>query len=311
MTSLNEKPKIIVLCGPTAVGKTATAIAVAKALGGEIINADSVQIYRQMDIGTAKPTPAERQAAPHHMIDILDPDEPFDANLFAEQAHGIICGLHARGIFPIVSGGTGFYIKALCQGLFRSDPVDRTIRDRLKLEAEQKGLDHLYHRLKDVDPETAGILHPHDGYRILRALEVYEAMGIPISRYRQSHGFASEPYEVLKIGLDMDRDLLYGRIDKRVDAMLEEGLEMEVRGLLEKGYSRAMKSMQTIGYRHMVEYIGREIPGEEMIRTLKRDSRRYAKRQLTWFRKDGAVNWVKAGNLDGILSLVKASNFCR
>jgi tRNA dimethylallyltransferase len=306
MNDSNTTPKVLVLCGPTAVGKTATAIAVARAIGGEIINADSVQVYRHMDIGAAKPTPEERRAVVHHMIDILDPDEPFDANRFAEMAHGIIADLHGRGIPPIVSGGTGFYIKALCQGLFQSDPVDPFIRDGLKREAEEKGLEALYRRLSQVDPETAGILHPHDRYRILRALEVHEVTGIPISRYRESHGFSSKPYEVLKVGLELERDLLYERIHQRVEAMLAEGLEQEVGRLLEKGYSRGLKSMQTIGYRHMAAWLEGEISREEMVDTLKRDTRRYAKRQLTWFRKESGVIWINVRDTEGILNRVRA-----
>jgi tRNA dimethylallyltransferase len=222
------------------------------------------------------------------------------------MAHGIIGHLHDRRIPPIVSGGTGFYIKALCQGLFQSDPVDPIIRDGLKREAEAGGLEALYRRLRRVDPETAGILHPHDRYRILRALEVFEVTGVPISKYRESHGFSGQSYAVLKIGLDLERNLLYDRINQRVEAMLAEGLEEEVTRLLEKGYSRGLKSMQTIGYRHMAAWLEGEISREEMIETLKRDTRRYAKRQLTWFRKDSDVTWINVRDTEGILNRVRS-----
>ena len=301
-----EKPKIIVICGPTAIGKTTTAIRVAQAAGGEIISADSVQIYRYMDIGTAKPTADEMNTIPHYMVNIVNPDEPFDAALFARKASELISDMRNRGIVPVVAGGTGFYIKALLHGLFETDPVDKAIRHRLRNDMEKDGLGYLYQRLSEVDPETAKSVHPNDTYRILRALEIFEDKGIPISRARSDHGFSSQPYTALKIGLHMDRKLLYERINQRVDVMIRQGLVEEVQSLLEKGYTRDLKSMQTIGYRHVVAYLDGEIPWEESLRTLKRDTRRYAKRQLTWFTRDTDVQWTTPDDIDGICQMAGA-----
>ena len=287
-----EKPKIIVICGPTAIGKTSTAIRLAQEVGGEIISADSVQIYRYMDIGTAKPTEDEKKTMPHHLIDIVDPNEPFDAAMFAQRAHMIVLDLVKKNKVPIVAGGTGFYIKSLLYGLFEKEPVDQSVRDRLKKELEEHGSKTLYQRLAAVDPETADSIHANDTYRIIRALEVYEDTGIPISKVRSDHGFSSKSYSALKIGLTMDREKLYARINKRVDMMLDQGLVDEVNSLLEKGYTRDLKSMQTIGYRHVCAFLGKEMSWEETVRTLKRDTRRYAKRQFTWFRKDDEIQWV-------------------
>ena len=292
MNRFGRKPKIIVICGPTAVGKTDVAINLAQSVGGEIVNADSVQIYRFMDIGTAKPTPDERKRIAHHLIDIIEPDVPFDANQFAGVAQEIITRLHRKGTVPVVAGGTGFYIKALTQGLFEAEPVEPEIRLRLKKAAETTGLPHLYQRLAEIDPITASSVHPNDKYRIIRALEVFETTGIPISTYQQSHQFSEKPYEMLKIGLNMDRDRLYERIDQRVEAMLSAGLLEEVRFLLKKGYGKSFKSMQTIGYKHMIAFLENEMSWDEAVRTLKRDTRRYAKRQLTWFRKDPEIEWI-------------------
>jgi tRNA dimethylallyltransferase len=300
MASFREKPKIIVLCGPTAIGKTAAAIDLAQKINGEIISADSVQIYRYMDIGTAKPTLSERQAVPHHMIDIVNPDDPFDAALFAQRVGPVIADLTQKGKVPIVAGGTGFYIKALIQGLFTADPIDATTRMRLKKEAETLGMGKLYLRLCAIDPETAAVVHEKDTYRILRALEVYEATGVPISAARKAHGFSGKSFHVLKIGLGMDRQELYRRIDTRVDLMMDQGLVGEVQGLLEKGYGRNLKSMQTIGYRHVICLLHGEMNREQTLETLKRDTRRYAKRQLTWFGKDPAIHWMAPEDTHGM-----------
>ena len=303
---LQEKPKIIVICGPTAIGKTTTAIKVAQAVGGEIISADSVQIYRYMDIGTAKPTADEMNTIPHYMVDIVNPDEPFDAALFARKASEVISDMRNRGVVPVVAGGTGFYIKALLHGLFETDPVDKAIRLRLKNDMAQHGLAYLFQRLSVVDPETAKSVHPNDTYRILRALEIFEDKGIPISRARSDHGFSSQPYTVLRIGLHMDREVLYERINQRVEIMIHQGLVEEVKNLLEKGYTRDFKSMQTIGYRHIAEFLDKEISWEEAVRTLKRDTRRYAKRQFTWFGKDPDIQWCEPDNTREICQAAKA-----
>jgi tRNA dimethylallyltransferase len=305
MESAIKKPKVIVICGPTGVGKTAVGIQLAEKLDGEIISADSMQIYRYMDIGTAKPTADEQSRIPHHMIDIVDPDENFDAVRFAEMARDKVMQLHQRGVMPLVVGGTGLYIKALLQGLFQSNPVDPKTRERLMKEAAENGSGILYDRLKRVDPDTADRLHPNDSYRIIRALETIESTGRSISEHQQEHGFSDEPFNALKIYLRIDRQKLYERIDKRVDMMIEEGLVDEVKKLLAMSYSADLKSMQSIGYRHMVEFLAEQLPWDECVRTLKRDTRRFAKRQFTWFGADRQIQWYEPDQLNEIVRLVE------
>jgi tRNA dimethylallyltransferase len=305
MGSPVNKPKVIVICGPTGIGKTAVGIQLAEKLDGEIISADSMQIYRYMDIGTAKPTADEQSRIPHHMIDIVDPDENFDAVRFAEMARDKVMQLHQRGVMPLVVGGTGLYIKALLQGLFQSNPVDPKTRERLMKEAVENGSGILYDRLKRVDPDTADRLHPNDSHRIIRALETIESTGRSISEHQQAHGFADEPFNALKICLQIDRQKLYERIDKRVDMMIEEGLVDEVKKLLAMSYSADLKSMQSIGYRHMVEFLAEQLPWDECVRTLKRDTRRFAKRQFTWFGADQKIQWYEPDQLNEIVRLVE------
>lgn len=299
------QPNVIIICGPTALGKTSIAIDLAKTFNGEIIGADSMQIYRHMNIGTAKPAPDEQSRVPHHMIDIVDPDEPFDARQFAIIAHEKIMNLHARSITPFVVGGTGLYIKALVHGLFEAKPADSEVRMRLKQEAEIHGTGFLYKRLSKQDSKTAKRIHPNDTYRIIRALEVYELTGKMISELHREHRFTDKPFRVLKIGLHMDREIIYDRINRRVDVMIDAGLVNEVKGLLGMGYSADLKSMQSIGYRHMVDFIEGRSSWEEALRTLKRDTRRYAKRQLTWFKADSAIVWKEPGQLKEIRRTIK------
>ncbi len=301
-----EKSKIIVVCGPTGIGKTSTGIEIAGVFNGEIINADSMQVYRYMDIGTAKPTPDERARVHHHLIDIIDPVESFDAAQFAKLAHKVIIELQGRGITPFVVGGTGLYIKALVHGLFRAKTADKNIRIRLKKEAVVRGTDFLYKRLSECDPDSAERIHPNDTYRIIRALEIYETTEKAISKYHREHKFADSPYKVLKIGLQINREALYDRINRRVDAMIDAEFADEVKGLLEKGYSADLKSMQAIGYRHMIDFIEGRISWDEALRTLKRDTRRYAKRQLTWFRADSEIVWVEPEQVKDIHGLIKS-----
>ncbi|MGD9875366.1 tRNA (adenosine(37)-N6)-dimethylallyltransferase MiaA [Desulfococcus sp.] len=298
MNSHRKKPDIVVICGPTGIGKTATAIALARIFHGEIISADSMQIYRHMDIGTAKPTPEERTAAPHHLIDIADPDEPFDAARYAREARAVIAAVVARNALPIVTGGTGLYIKSLTQGIFRAKPVDPALRERLKQEVDRMGAPALHRRLQERDPITAGRIHPNDAFRIIRAIEIFETTGKPLSDHHSTHRFGDAPFRTLKIGLEMERSALYERIDRRVDIMLAMGLAAEVRGLLELGYPSQLKSMKSIGYRHMADFIEGRTTWAEAVRTLKRDTRRYAKRQYTWFRADPEVWWVPPHDLE-------------
>ncbi len=305
MKSATVKPKIIIICGPTAIGKTTVAIDVAQDFEGQIIGADSMQVYKYMDIGTAKPTAEEQGRVLHHMIDIVEPDEPFDAAQYAEWARAKIIALDQQKITPFVVGGTGLYIKALVYGLFDEKVSDPKVRARLKAEAEARGIEYLYERLSRMDPATAARLHPNDSYRILRALEVVTTTGQAISVHHQKHGFLEQPFEVLKIGLNIDRTLLYERINRRVDAMIAAGFLQEVKDLLARGYSADLKSMQSIGYRHMVDFIDGRFSWEECVRTLKRDHRRYAKRQLTWFGADPEIIWKEPGQVQEIQLLIE------
>jgi len=305
MRSATEKPKIVIICGPTGIGKTSVGVELARHFSGQIIGADSLQIYKYMDIGTAKPTAEEQARVVHHMIDIIDPDEPFDAARYAELAGKKIFELERQKIMPFVVGGTGLYIKALLHGLFNAEVSDPDIRRRLKQEAEAHGIECLHERLGRLDPESAKRLHPNDSYRIVRALEVVETTGKPISRYHREHGFSEQPFQTLKIALNMDRAALYARINQRVNAMIAAGFLEEVEGLLARGYSADLKPMQSIGYRHMVDFIKGRLSWEACVQTLKRDHRRYAKRQLTWFGGDPQVIWKDAGQLEEINLLVE------
>jgi tRNA dimethylallyltransferase len=304
MPSATAKPKIVIVCGPTGIGKTSVAIELARHFKGQIIGADSMQIYKYMDIGTAKPTAREQARVVHHMIDMVAPDEPFDAARYAGHARRIIAELCKQHILPFVVGGTGLYIKALLYGLFNDDVFDPQIRAKLKAEAQTHGIESLHQRLCRVDPETAQRLHPHDTYRILRALEVVEASGKSMSHHHREHGFAEQPFEALKIGLEMERELLYERINQRVDAMFAAGFLDEVKELLARGYAADLKAMQSIGYRHLVDSIQGRISLAECVRTVKRDHRRYAKRQLTWFNADPAIIWHAPNQIEEMIRLV-------
>ncbi|SLM30499.1 tRNA dimethylallyltransferase [Desulfamplus magnetovallimortis] len=285
--------KIIIICGPTAVGKTSFAIHLAEKCNGEIIGADSMQIYKYMDIGTAKPDMDERQMVPHHLIDFLDPDKDFDAGQYVAHADSVIEELYSRSKVPVVVGGTGFYIKALMHGLFRERTADKSVLDRLEKEKEERGNLALYEKLAMLDPESALRIHPNDSFRVIRALEVLEVTGKTISSYQNQHGFTPQRYTALKICLNMERSLLYHRIEKRVDQMMSQDLVNEVRALLRMGYSCDLKAMQSIGYRHVCEYLNQGVSFDETVRLLKRDTRRYAKRQLTWFRNDRDIIWME------------------
>jgi len=299
-------PRIAVICGPTGVGKTSAAIEIAAALDAEIISADSMQVYRYMDIGTAKPSSMERARIPQHMIDIVDPDEPFDAQQYADMSRNIVFQLAEQGIPVLVAGGTGFYIRALIHGLFESGSGNSEIRLNLKKEADIHGTAGLYHRLCGCDPEAAVKIHPNDAFRIVRALEIYETTGQPISVCHQVHRLAPPLFDVLKIGLSRQREVLYERINHRVELMVEEGLVDEVKALLEKGYSSGLKPLQSIGYRHILDFFEGRLSWDDTLQTLKRDTRRYAKRQLTWFNSDSQVKWMDADHLDEITNTVKS-----
>jgi tRNA dimethylallyltransferase len=290
---MSPKPSLIIISGPTGVGKTEMAIALAAPLGGEIISADAMQVYRHMDIGTAKPSKEQRASVRHHIIDVVDPDEPFSAARFKAMADEIILKLHEKKAPVFVVGGTGLYIKALTRGLFRVRGENQAIRQRLRTEVKSLGPEALHARLRKVDPEGAEKIHPHDTYRVIRALEVLESTGKPLSEHHKSHGFSDHPYRVFKIGLFMDREPLYRGINERAERMLASGFLEEVKGLLDRGYGPDLKSMRSIGYRHMTEYLQGNIQWDEALRLFKRDTRRYAKRQLTWFRADPEIQWFQ------------------
>lgn len=297
--------KIIVICGPTGIGKTSFAIEVAKHFDGEIIGADSMQIYKYFDIGTAKPDAGELRMARHHLVDFADPEQEFDAGQYVVEADKAIEDISSRGKLPIVAGGTGLYIKALNHGLFRSRPVCSDTMDRLTIELDKYGPLYLHDRLKSCDPQAAQKIHPHDSFRVIRALEVFETTGGTISEYQAEHGFENRRYETLKFGLYMDREFLYRRINQRVDKMVEAGLLEEVRQLVGKGYSFDLKAMQSIGYKHMAMFLKNEVDWEEAVRLLKRDTRRYAKRQFTWFNKDKDITWVQPDEFEKAEPLIK------
>ncbi len=297
--------KTIVICGPTGIGKTSFAISIARHFDGEIIGADSMQIYKYMNIGTAKPSPDELRQARHHLVDFWDPKKDFDAGLYVKKADLAINETIARGHIPIIAGGTGLYIKAVLNGLFRSDTICKHTISTLSKELEKNGKLSLYQKLQSCDPKAAEKLHPNDTFRVIRALEVFHTTGEKISDRQKSHRFKKQRYESLKIGLYMDREMLYERINKRVDIMLDQGLLKEVFHLIEKGYSLDLKPMQSIGYKHMGLFINNEVDWEEAVRLLKRDTRRYAKRQFTWFNKDKEINWLLPTQLDTAKKLIK------
>jgi tRNA dimethylallyltransferase len=295
---------LVVITGPTATGKSEAAVMLAKLTGGEVVSADSMQVYRYMDIGTAKPTVKERQGVPHHMIDVVDPDQEYSVALFQKQARRAIAEIHKKGNLPILIGGTGLYIRAVTEHYnFTGIKGDPGFRQKLQQEAAVKGPAHLYQRLSAVDPEAAGKLHCNDTRRIIRALEVFHHTGQPISSF---YNRSSSPiYKLAMFGLILERNLLYQRIEQRVDEMIAKGLVEEVRGLLGKSYGSELTSMQGLGYKEIVSYLTGEINYDQAVYLLKRNTRRFAKRQLTWFRNDRRLKWLDVSGKGGIAVAVK------
>ena len=285
------KPKLVVILGPTAVGKTAVALALAQELSGEIVNADSQQVYRYMDIGTGKSSLADRARIPHHVIDVVDPDEEFNAALFRRAAIGAIRQIQDAGHSVFVCGGTGLYLKALTQGLFEGPGSDAAIRRTLEGEIDEHGLGYLYRRLEEVDPTVGSSIHPHDRQRIIRALEVFQQTGKPLSAWQGAHGFQDDLFTVLKIGLNRDRSELYDLINRRGEEMLHAGLLDEVRGLIGRGFGLELKPLQSVGYRQMGAVLQGAMELAEASEQMKQETRHLAKRQLTWFRRDGEIRW--------------------
>ncbi len=300
-----EKTRLVIVQGPTASGKSALALELAERIGGEIVNADSMQVYRGMDIGTAKPSQEERRRVPHHLYDIVDPNVNFTAADFREHASRAITEIERRGKRIILVGGTGLYIRILTQGLVDSPGGDDNIRRELEDQAHSEGLESLHRRLAAVDPVAAARLHPNDGVRIVRALEVFLLTGRPLSAFQEEHHFADEPYRCLKIGISVERELLYRRVEERVDRMIAEGFVEEVKGLLSAGYPATLKAMGSIGYREICAHLAGEFSFDEAVRLIKQNTRQYAKRQMTWFRRDSEIIWVEyPGKFDSILSTV-------
>ncbi len=296
--------KLVVICGPTGIGKTELSLFLAESFDGAIVSADSMQIYRYMDIGTAKPDAGEMRRIDHYMINIVDPDTPYDAAVFYREGRQAIAGIYEKNQIPFVVGGTGFYIKALLHGLFEAKPVDPVIVERLRAEADAGGIQAIYDRLSDKDPEAAARIHVNDAYRVIRALAVFEMSGKPMSEYQQVHRFEDSPFEVLKICLFSDRQTLYDRINRRVDQMAAQGLPEEVKSLRQMGFSETLRPMQAIGYRHMNDFISGRTDWDETVGLMKRDTRRFAKRQLTWFRKDPEMVWKSPGDVEGVMDVV-------
>jgi tRNA dimethylallyltransferase len=287
---VEEKPKIVIILGPTAVGKTDLSLDLASSFAGEIISADSMQVYRHLDIGTSKPTRQERERVPHHLIDIVDPDGEFNAALFRGLADGIIGKLQGEKAVFVV-GGTGLYVRALTGGLIEGPGPDEELRKSYRDEMEREDPAALYERLRELDPRAAGRIHPHDTVRIVRALEIAELTGEPISEKQGQHGFRESRYEYLKIGLFRDREELYRRIDDRAAQMIEAGLVDETAKILGMGYSEKIRPLQSLGYRYFIQYINGRATLEEALRSMQRDTRHYARRQMTWFRGEGDIVW--------------------
>ena len=290
-TQVLAKP-VVVIVGPTAVGKSRIAVEVAKAFETEVLTADSRQVYRGMDVGTDKPALEERQAVPHRLIDLVDPDESFNAGLYRRQAIDEIERLYRDCRLPLVVGGTGLYVRTLLKGLCDAPQADPIMRKALRQEAKDQGYDRLYARLVDVDPVIAARLHPRDESKVIRALEVYQLSGRRMSEFQQEHGFAERPFATLMIGLNRDRDMLYRRIEGRIDWQLAHGLIEETKQLLAQGYRRDSAAMKGLGYRQVAEHLAGEYDAAEMVRRFKRDTRHFSKRQMTWFRKEPGIQWL-------------------
>lgn len=288
-----KKRPLIILTGPTAVGKTDLSIRLARAVGGEIISADSMQVYRHMDIGSAKVTPEEMGGIPHHLIDVLDPTEDFNVVIFQQMAKKALEEINSHGKIPIVAGGTGFYIQALLYDIdFRENPEGDKIRRELEALAEEKGAEHLHRMLEAVDPESAEAIHSNNVKRVIRALEYFRQTGEKISLHNEQERQKESPYNFLYFVVNTERSLLYERIDRRVDQMMEQGLVDEVKRLQDMGCRRGMVSMQGLGYKEMLDYLNGVCSLEEAVYILKRDTRHFAKRQITWFKREREVLWL-------------------
>lgn len=304
------KKPLLILTGPTAVGKTRLSIKLAKAVNGEIISADSMQVYRYMDIGSAKIKPEETEGVPHHLIDVLDPEEEFNVVTFQKMCKKCMEEIYGRGHVPILTGGTGFYIQSVLYDIdFTENAEDTTIRDRLEKEAEEKGAEYLHGKLREVDPVSAGAIHANNIKRVIRALEFYEQTGEKISLHNETERQKESAYASCYFVLNDDREKLYERIDRRVDEMLAEGLVAEVEALKKRGCTRKLVSMQGLGYKEILAYLDGEYSLEEAVYRIKRDTRHFAKRQITWFKREKEVIWINKPDFsyddDKILDFMK------
>lgn len=296
---MSEIP-LIVVAGPTASGKTGLAIDIANYTGGEIVNADSMQIYRYMDIGSAKPTKEERAKAVHHMIDFLEPDSEYSVADYTEDAHKVIADIVSRGKMPVMCGGTGLYINSVVNDVsFGEVETDYNLREELRKAAEEKGGEYLIEMLREFDPISAERLHPNNLKRVIRAIEFYKLTGVPISEHQEETKKQKSRYNPLMMCIEWDREVLYDRINKRVDMMLEGGLIDEVKKLRDMGYTKDLNSMQGIGYKEVMDYLDGKYTLDETVEIIKQSSRRYAKRQMTWFRRDERIHYLPSGNAFG------------
>lgn len=293
-----NKP-LIILTGPTAVGKTALSIRLAKAVKGEIISADSMQVYKMMDIGTAKITPEEMQDVKHYLIDEFMPDEDFNVVKFKQLALTYMEEIYAKGKIPIIVGGTGFYIQAILNDIdFTETDEDTSYREHLRQVADERGAEFLYEQLREIDEEATKTIHQNNVKRVIRALEYYHQTGRKISEHNEEQKQKESPYNFAYFVLNHDRNILYDRIEKRIDIMMEQGLVGEVSSLYNKGYTKDLVSMQGLGYKEIIDYLEGECTLEEAIYVLKRDTRHFAKRQLTWFKREKEVIWLNKSEFD-------------
>ncbi len=296
------KSELFCLLGPTAVGKTEIAIQLAQHLNAEIISVDSRQIYRQMDIGTAKPTPEEQQAARHHLIDCADISQPFSAADYQSLADAAIADIQNRGKRILLVGGAGLYFRVIVDGLFEGPGADTALREQLEREADQLGVEALHERLRACDPVSAERIHPNNVVRVIRALEVYELTGVPMSKHQQQWQQDNQRYPFTAFCLTMPRALLYQRIEQRVDVMLANGLVAEVESLLAAGYTRDSAALRSFGYRELIAYLDGKCTYLEAVAQLKQNTRRFAKRQLTWFRKDTRIEWIDRNAIPDVVA---------
>lgn len=299
LTNMADEKKLVILTGPTAVGKSALAIALAKEIGGEIISADSMQVYRHMDIGSAKIRPEEMEGVPHHLIDVLEPTQEFNVVIFQKLAKAAIDEIRSRGHIPILAGGTGFYIQAVLYDIdFTHNDEDSSLRARLEAIARTQGNEALYERLKQIDPESCETIHANNVKRVIRAIEFYQKTGKKISQHNREQHENISPYRFAYFVLNDDRAKLYAKIDRRVDEMIAQGLVAEVEKLKAMGCTRELVSMQGLGYKEILDYLNGAHSLEEAVCLIKRDTRHFAKRQLTWFRREREVIWVDKQEFD-------------